>query len=61
MPTSSFDKKFVIADKESSDRFLEAMKNPRKVKVKNLDLQDENLRGLEALRRRYSADSDSKN
>lgn len=33
MPTSSFDKQFVIADKESSDKFLEALKCPRVIAI----------------------------
>lgn len=33
MPTSSFDKKFVIEDEESLEKFLKALDNPRDVEL----------------------------
>lgn len=54
MATVSFDKNFVIEDKESSDMFLRAMSTPRKVVTVDKDLKAENSKGLSILARRFS-------
>ncbi|WP_438461985.1 hypothetical protein [Marinomonas sp. PE14-40] len=54
MATVSFDKNFVVEDKESSDMFLRAMSAPRKVVIVDKDLKAENSKGLSLLARRFS-------
>lgn len=54
MATTSFDKSFVIEDRESSKRFMEAVAQPRTVNVEDKDLKAENKKGLQLLARRFN-------
>jgi len=53
MSTSSFDNQFISADKESINRFLESLANPREVDIPNKDLKAENEKGLKILKRKF--------
>ncbi len=55
MSTSSFDNQLMSADKESTNRFLEALANPRKVDIPDKDLKTENQKGLKILKRKFGA------
>lgn len=55
MATSSFDRDFVIKDKEVAEKFLkELSKPPRKIKVITRDIDKESKRCLELLKKLYS-------
>lgn len=54
MATTSFDKSFVIEDRESSKRFMKAVTHPRTVDIKDKDLKEESQKGLQLLARRFN-------
>lgn len=54
MATASFDKSFVVTEKESIDRIHQDLANPRQVKVIKRDYKAEKERGLELLKQRLS-------
>lgn len=54
MPTSSFDKRFIVVDKDSVKRFLEAMENPVQKEFMERDLKSENEKGLKILSRKFN-------
>ncbi|WP_394178464.1 hypothetical protein [Marinomonas posidonica] len=54
MATTSFDKSFVIKDRESSKRFMKAVAQPRLVDVEDKDLKAESKKGLQLLARRFN-------
>lgn len=54
MATASFEKRFVVKDKESIDRIHQDLVNPRLVRVKKRDYRAENARGIQLLKRQLS-------
>lgn len=55
MATSSFDRDFVIKDKEVAEKFLQELnKPPRAIKVKKRDLEKDKEVGLKLLKKLYS-------
>lgn len=50
MPTSSFDRKFVVTDPETIKRFRHALANPIKVKIRRRDREKESKDALELLK-----------
>ncbi|WP_133493130.1 hypothetical protein [Alcanivorax sp. 24] len=54
MATASFDKSFVVKDKQSIDQIHQDMANPRHIKVKKRDYTAESKRGIELLKQRLS-------
>ena len=54
MATASFDKTFVVNDKQSIDRIHQDLANPRYIKVQKRDYEAENKRGIQLLRQRLS-------
>jgi hypothetical protein len=54
MATSSFDKTFVVVDKEAASRFISDVAKPEKVAVHRRNIDAESKRGLASLKRRLS-------
>ncbi|MEK7434976.1 MAG: hypothetical protein AABZ74_17715 [Cyanobacteriota bacterium] len=54
MATSSFDRDFIVKNKEDSDKFIEELKNVQTIKVKPRDIDKESKRGIELLKKLYS-------
>lgn len=54
MATASFDKSFVVHDKQSIDRIHQDLANPRHIKVKKRDYKAESKRGIQLLKQRLS-------
>lgn len=54
MATASFNKSFVIEDQESSERFVQAVEQPRKVHTEDKDLKAESKKGLKLLAQRFN-------
>ena len=55
MATSSFDKKFVIKDAKIAERFLQSLQEQKKIKVIQCNVEAETKKGLELLKRSFSA------
>ena len=55
MATSSFDKKFVIKDAKIAERFLQSLQEQKKIKVIQCNVEVETKKGLELLKRSFSA------
>ena len=55
MATSSFDKKFVIKDAKIAERFLRSLQEQKKIKVIQCNVEAETKKGLELLKRSFSA------
>lgn len=53
MPTTSFNKKFVIKTKKAAEELLEALDNPEIIKVDKKNIDEENKSTLELLRERF--------
>lgn len=54
MATSSFDKRFVITDIDDINKILDSMENPVKISVREVNLEEENAKGIELLRKNLS-------
>jgi len=50
MPTSSFDKTFIVTDPSAIAQIRKDMGQPRPVKVNRRDLQAENQKGIQLLK-----------
>lgn len=46
MPTSSFDKQFTPADKESADRFLESLTNTANNRIREIDEEQKEMKKI---------------
>jgi hypothetical protein len=55
MATVSFDKGFVVRDKESIDRIHYDLKHPRIVRIKKRNYKAESKRGIRLLKQRLSS------
>lgn len=54
MATASFDKSFVVKDKQSIDRIKQDLANPRHIKVNKRDYTVESKQGIALLKQRLS-------
>lgn len=54
MPTSSFDKDFVVTDEVAIKKFKAAANNPTKVPVKSRDCESDKQNGIQLLVRKLS-------
>ena len=54
MATSSFDKSFVVTDKESANKLREELAKKNVIKVKKTNLEKNSEKGLKLLKELYS-------
>ncbi len=54
MATASFDKSFVVTDRESVERIRQDLTHPRQVKIIERDYKAESARGIQLLKQRLS-------
>lgn len=51
MATSSFDRNFVVKDKKAADKLRQALSKEHVIKVKVRNIDEENKKGLELLKK----------
>ncbi len=54
MATASFEKSFVVTDRESIDRIHQDLTHPRQVRIIKRDYKAESARGIQLLKQRLS-------
>lgn len=57
MPTSSFDKTFIVSDPEAIEKICQSLENPRVVYIQRRDFDLENIKGIELLKKRLKMDA----
>ena len=57
MPTSSFDKTFIVSDPEAIEKIRQSLENPRIVYIQRRDFDLENENGIELLKKRLKTDA----